>query len=245
MNVRRYLVNCGACLVVGLALFAAMAIAEVPGEVSVTCNEQYTAARAEAVPITQVLGELSKHCGVTVVMQEPLDETVSFSLEQTTVPRIVNRILRSHSFTLRYAQPPTGVGNWLWVFAELPSESQGQQIVLPAQSHFDKQEAIYRLGEVENPRITDRLRNALIDPDSEVREAAVETLGDFQGDEAALALAAVLNDPDVGIRESAVDALGNIGGDISIQLLREMTADRHPVIREAAVDNLEELTEAL
>ncbi len=155
-------------------------------------------------------------------------------------------ILRAYSFILSFAQPPAGASNWLWVLTNNLSQPGRAEII---QAEFpiaaDRQEAIYLLGEDGGGSSMNLLRDALADPDRDVREAAVETLGEIGGDEAAIAVAIALNDPNLDVRETAADALGQIGGDVSIQLLRQMTADRHAVVREAAADNLEQLTEAM
>lgn len=236
-----------ACLLAGLALFVTVAAAEARGVLAVECNDGQVSVHASAVPANRILGEIGRRCDVRIVLHESLDERVSLAIDGMTLPRAVKRILRGRSFMLRFAQPSLGAGNWLWVFADTPSGSRREEIVLPAAPVpvVDAQETIYLLGDEPNQRSMRLLREALADPDRSIREAAVETLGEIGGGEAALAVSAALNDPDVDIRESAVDALGSIGGDTATQLLHQMTADRHSLIREAAADNLEELTNAM
>ena len=54
---------------------------------------------------------------------------------------------------------------------------------------------------------------ALYDPDSRVRESAVEALTGIGGESSADWMLVALGDPDPHIRRTAVEALGEIGGD--------------------------------
>ena len=237
----------GAALVAALAFLSFSASAENrPANPAVDCTDGLMSIRAHAAPIDRILGEMARSCNVTIVLQESIDTPLSIDIERMTPQRAVKRILRDYSFILSYARPSVSTSNWLWVLADSPSQPSRVEII---QAGFpiaaDRQEAIYLLGEDSGELSVNLLRNALADPDRDVREAAVETLGEIGGDEAAVAVAIALNDPDLDVRETAADALGQIGGDVSIQLLRQMTADRHAVVREAAADNLEQLTEAM
>ncbi len=217
-----------------------------PANPVVDCTDGLMSIRAHAAPIDRILSEMARSCNVTIVLQESIDTPLSIDIERMTPQRAVKHILRDYSFILSFAQPSVGASNWLWVLANNLSQPGRAEII---QAGFpiaaDRQEAIYLLGEDSGELSVNLLRNALADPDRDVREAAVETLGEIGGDEAAVAVAIALNDPDLDVRETAADALGQIGGDVSIQLLRQMTADRHAVVREAAADNLEQLTEAM
>ena len=230
-----------------LVFFCLSAAAENrPVNSAVVCADGLMSVRADAVPIDRILAEMARSCDVTIVLQESIDTPLSIDIERMTPQRAVKRILRDYSFILSYAQPPAGTGNWLWVLADDPSPPGRAEIIQAGPPiATDRQEAIYLLGEDSGELSVNLLRNALADPDRDVREAAVETLGEIGGDEAAVAVAIALNDPDLDVREAAADPLGQIGGDVSIQLLRQMTADRHAVVREAAADNLEQLTEAM
>ncbi len=237
----------GAALVAALAFFCLAAVAEdPPANPAVDCTAGLMSVRADAVPIDRILAEMARSCDVTIVLQESIDTPLSIDIERMTPQRAVKRILHDYSFILSYARPSISTSNWLWVLATRPSQPSRAEII---QAGFpiaaDRQEAIYLLGEDSGELSVNLLRNALADPDRDVREAAVETLGEIGGDEAAVAVAIALNDPNLDVRKTAADALGQIGGDVSIQLLRQMTADRHAVVREAAADNLEQLTEAM
>ena len=236
MNTRRSFVNCGACLIAGFAFFISIVCAD---EINIVCTKDYASAQVDQAAITRVLGELAHQCGITVVMDAPLAQTVSLEVERATLPRVVGRILRGHNFTLRYAHPAAASGNWLWVFADIPTVPPAARIVLAMPT--DKQDAIYRIADGEKSTAMVELLTALGDADPEVREAAVETLADIGGSDAALSMAAVVNDPNVDIRETAADTLGQIGGTTAIELLRQMSLDREPAVSRAAAENLREL----
>jgi HEAT repeats len=85
------------------------------------------------------------------------------------------------------------------------------------------------------------LELALIDPDREVRRAAIAGLAALGGDKSARALAIVQTDGDARLRQDAVLALGEIGGATSTQLLRQALLDEDPAVRQAAAELLEQV----
>ena len=246
MNVRELVRKRGVALVAAFAFSYFAGAAEAPpANPTVACTDGLMSIRAQAMPINRILGEMARNCDVTVVLQDSIDTPLSIDIQRMKPQRAVKRLLGDYSFILSY-ESSVGASNWLWVLADNPSQPGRAEIIQAGlQDSADRLEAIYLLGEDGGGSSMNSLRNTLVDPDRDVREATVETLGEIGGDAAALALAIALNDPDPDVRESAADALGQIGGDISIQLLHQMTADSHAVVREAAADNLQELTEPM
>ena len=242
MSVRTSGKICGTGVVAGL-VFCAVGAAENDGDMlAVDCVDGHVSVRANAVPARRVLDELSRRCDIAVRLQIPLMKDITVNFEELPLQRAAGRLLRDRSFILRYAQASPGASNWLWVFADSPdasAEAAGRQPT--AEAGVDKFESIYSLAEPKNTANIDALRDALTDPDRDIREAAVETLAETEADEAARALTIALADPDPEIRQSVLDALGQIGGQTAIQLLRQMLHDSDPVLREAAADNLAEL----
>jgi HEAT repeat protein len=97
--------------------------------------------------------------------------------------------------------------------------------------------APYDSGKSEAPHA---LQLALIDPDREVRRAAIARLAARGGDESARQLAIVQSDDDPRLRRDAVHALGEIGGAISTRVLRQALLDEDPAVRQAAAELLEQ-----
>ena len=87
------------------------------------------------------------------------------------------------------------------------------------------------------------LQLALIDPDREVRRAAIARLAARGGDESARQLAIVQSDDDPRLRRDAVHALGEIGGATSTRVLRQALLDEDPAVRQAAAELLQQASE--
>ena len=237
----------GAGLSAGLAFCSVSAGEQLPDDVTVECTESYISVRATQVPVRRVLRELANRCDITVQLGVPLDEPTSIDIERLRPQRAARRLLGDYSFVLRYARPSPDAGNWLWIFGDRPQQTADEEIISPAAtvSIVDKREVIYRLADDADALTMNYLRNALVDPDRDIREAAVETLAELGTDEAAESLAVALRDPDNEICQSALDALGQIGGSVALRLLREMLDTPDPLLREAAADNFEELNAML
>ncbi len=234
----------GVSLLAGFALPFSVIADGPPDNLVVACAGQTISVHALDVPIRSVLADLSRHCGLTVILREVLEETVSVDLQGVSPQLAAKRILQGRSFVLSYFQPPQQGGNRLWVLADSSVRSGSEDIIRPP-TGVDETEIIYLQAEALDAGLTDRLRDALADTDRDMREAAAETLGELGGDESAHALAVLLSDPDADVRESAADALGRIGGEAAIGYLTQLLADSDPAIREAADDNLAELLGAL
>ncbi len=86
------------------------------------------------------------------------------------------------------------------------------------------------------------LRQALLDPDANVRQAAVDAFTEIGGDDSAMALAIVLHDQDASLREEVVYALGEIGGAAAIDLLAQAQGDPERHIQQAATELLDRLS---
>ena len=106
--------------------------------------------------------------------------------------------------------------------------------------------ALFRIevphGETGDARVLPTLERVLLDPDAQVRRAAVQAIGDIGGDESASLLAFALRDPDPGLREDAVYALLDVGGGHAVLALQLALDDERPAVRSAAAEVLEELS---
>ena len=92
-------------------------------------------------------------------------------------------------------------------------------------------------GEVEDAALVGQ---ALYDPDSRVRESAIEALTGIGGESSADWMLVALGDPDPHIRRTAVEALGEIGGDTAKILLQQSLLDADEGVRDAAEQMLSE-----
>lgn len=89
------------------------------------------------------------------------------------------------------------------------------------------------------------LRDAVSDPDADVRITACEVLGDRGDAEAVKLLSGVLSgDVDNDVRKAAITALGKTGDTAAVPALGEALEDRDPAMQYLAVQSLRETTGA-
>jgi HEAT repeat protein len=213
------------------------------------------------VSLSELLDEIARQSGVTVVRYVALNQRVSLEFHRLSVEQALRRILRHRSFVLEYAaaQPRA-----LWILPQAEeayaaqrraiestnARSSGEdtaaeisrlQAALSSADVEDREEAAMELGESGQVEAVAALSLALADKNKDVREAAIVSLAEIGGAQAAQALAIALADHDPRIREEAVDALGEIGGETAIGLLRQALADNVKFVREAAAEMLDEL----
>ena len=121
------------------------------------------------------------------------------------------------------------------------SELNGYQILAMSDKSGEREDAMVGFGDFKDSSAVEYLQQGLLDPDEDVREAAIESLAELGGADSIRALSLVLNDPDAGIRIDAIDALGEIGGQEAVQLLETAMADENHTVREAAAEWLTDL----
>ncbi len=224
---------------------------------------------AKNVSLKDLLQEISRQSGLSVVGYGSLDEKITIEFHNLSLDEGMRLILRHHSFALAYAQQTPGerhstVPGKVWIFSKaekgystkttvahgnrrrgspkvVPPDIRNLQVALMSEDSSEREDAVDALGESWRPEAIEPLRLALEDPDEDVREAAVEALEEIGGDEAAQALAIALEDEDSWVREEAVEALGEIGGDEAAQALAIALRDEDSSIREEAVEALGEI----
>ncbi len=96
-------------------------------------------------------------------------------------------------------------------------------------SSYRRAEAVKRLGQMEELKITDiplnvhsKLERALVDPEEEVRREAVMSLAFLEGEIAIPLLEPLLNDPMLSVRSNAISAFSYIGKKPSSEVLKKM-----------------------
>ena len=97
-----------------------------------------------------------------------------------------------------------------------------------------REAAASALGRLNSPEATDRLIDAMADPEPSVREMVAWALGDVGSSKATDRLIDAMADPEPAVREAVASALGNIGGPKAAARLIEAMKDVEPSVREAA-----------
>ena len=202
----------------------------------------------------QILDELARRGGFTLVCHDVLAERVTLRIDRLPFDEAFAVLLRDRNYTLHYVASndvgaegvrPTVRVATLYVYSARDSDSGTEQVDvgretverLGAEALTDmdasiRYQAVDALAEIGNERAIRILQQALTDPESDVREAAIDALGYIGGDESASALAIALNDESAMLREEAVAALGNVGGPVAITLLERAVDEGSRTARE-------------
>lgn len=227
--------------------------------------------KIEGIALRELLREIARQSGLTVMVSGPLEERVTIEFQQLLLDKGLRRILRRQNFVVEYAvprhdEPPSTHARpkTLWVVAKGTPSHRMQHLVVEtrragatdevdpvdirkwqaaskSEDVIDSVNAIEALGDSEHPDAVLSLRSALTDEDEEVREAAIAALTEIGGEAAANALSIALRDDDVALREDAVAALGIIGGEAAAQALSIALYDGDVSIREDALAVLAEI----
>ena len=284
MKPLRVFTFCLLCLTVSLTLFSSITQAQDKPKTTMAQTQPSQSAhsiqfvndlltvKVKYVPLKEVIQEISRQSGLSVVGSGSLDEKITIEFHNLPLDEGMRLILCHHSFALAYAQQtPEGSKSavprpqTLWIFSkaekgypikttvvdgntrrgalkDVPPGIPSLQVALMSEDSSAREDAVDALGESGRPEAIEFLSLALEDEDEDVREAAIDALANIGGNEAAQALAIALQDEDSSIREEAVEALGEIGGEAAIHLLAQALADEDQSIREAAAEMLAELT---
>ena len=189
-----------------------------PQNLRVHVNDNLVTINATNVMVRDLLTEISKHTGLKVVSNLPLDRTLSIDLDQRTLPKVLSRILRDENTILQSITNGDSQDYILWVIADGSSRSD---VAANATLVIDPNATTTDLG--------------LNDENPNVRFDAVMDLAD--GDSSAV-LAQALADPEPEIREAAVFALAEVGDETSVHLIRQALSDPDRDVREVAEEML-------
>ncbi len=99
-------------------------------------------------------------------------------------------------------------------------------------------QAARRLGAIDRPEVVAALTEALSDPRTDVRLAAVEALGQRGGARAERALVTALEDAAIPVRLAAMDALAGLGATVAVEPLVARLADERSELRWGAIEAL-------
>ena len=168
---------------------------------------------ADNVMVRDLLAEISKHTGLKIVSNLPLDQTITIDLDPRTLPRVLNSILKDENTILQSSNYGDSQDYILWVIADGTS----------------------RADVAANARLVIDPNLGLNDENPNVRLDAVMDLAD--GDSSA-ALAQALGDPEPDIREAAIFALAEVGDETSVHLIRQALNDPNRDVREVAEEML-------
>lgn len=237
---------------------------------SVLCTDGFLSVQAQAVTLAELLDEVARQCGLTVVWYVSLEERVSVAFQKLSLTQGLQRILRNRSHVLM--STPTRLGSrqttlvntqTLWILPQGEEKYSARPSLAGTTGSFLSNEDalnISRLGAaLSNGNLEHReqaamalgkrgqtlaiapLSQALADKGDEVRDAAVLSLAKIGGADATRALAVALRDRDPHIREQAVNALGEDGGAIATGLLQQALMDDVAFVRQAATEILQQL----
>ena len=185
----------------------------------------------EGVPLDQLLERIGSEAGLEVHGAQRLHEPVSRRFEDLPLAEAIPRVLNgAYGFTLLAPEISedggTARGGTLWILSEDASNGPpavpGRQ--RPRLSESTLQEALNRPLHERRRALdaaidaggtvaVDQLREALADPDAELRKAAIEALGELDDESAAQVLAHAVEDPDPELRREALKSLARIGNE--------------------------------
>lgn len=219
-------------------------------------------------PLKDVLDEIAEQTGLVVEGHATSDSRITIDLEALSLEAVLPLIMGERSYALQYGREPTRDGARYvkvprrlrlfdderapardrWSRRDLAVGGRDDDTVDPARlgvilehsdNAWDREDAVEVLAESEHPEVAVPLVGvALVDPDQDVRWAAVEALATLGGDQAADLLQAALRDEEMRIREGAIEALETLGGDHAVRSLGVALQDSDADLRERAVDAL-------
>jgi len=103
-----------------------------------------------------------------------------------------------------------------------------------ASGWITRENAIWALGALGNPKAVPVVSSALEDKEAAVRRRGAWALGALDASEAVTALVGALSDEDAGVRRQAAWALGAIGNRAGVDGLVKALTDASPEVREQA-----------
>ena len=248
-----------ACVAAGV-LFSPGAGADTPGftkpdvrhasgHLRVDVADALVSLEARAISVVDIITELARQSNLQIVLDEPIEGTVSLELVRVSMPVALTRILKDHDFALKVVHDSRGEVDaaTLWVFHRSPNEqAPSGHDVSAAERHSgsveqranERMNAVQRYAALEEQEALAYLNEALADVDPVVRKKAVTLLADLESDGASSMLITALWDSDAHVREEAVHALRQTGEAMLTQSLHNALADPNDSVRSAAIQAL-------
>ena len=238
---------------------------------TVRCTDGFLSVKVHDVTLAELLSEIARLCGFTLVPYVALEQRLSAEFYNLTLAQGLRRILGSRSFALKYAPPlpekwllAAAPAETLWILprdnekhstqASVPATTGGGKFLhddsidvsklestLSDGNSEDREQAAAALGKRGDASAVAPLIRALSDSNAEVRETVIASLAEIGGSHAVQALAVALRDDDPRVREQIIDALGEVGGQVANGLLQHALTDDVAFVRQAAAEVLEQL----
>lgn len=204
--------------------------------------------RAVDVPVKDLIEEIRKKSGIAVEIrdQKAAQKRVTVDLTDLSPELAVEDMLRGLSFALFYD------GDRLSQVVVLSAEALPPQLSLsrtssarpaskpsPAASKPSAADSVpdfEELLERDRDKGMKAVKEALANPDSEIKTAALEALTDTEGEGVLPLLSGALRDPDPSFRMEVLEALADKG---ELQLVRSALSDQNTEVREKAAELLE------
>lgn len=230
--------------------------APIDPSILVEFQNQQLSVHAERVPLSALLAEIQEKSGIAIDFRDEkaAASEVSVDLKNVAPARALEEILRGLNFAYFYS------GARLTRVVVLP---QGGKIFKPAAGIFqpgrlqgilqrklpalplkdkavsEKLGRIDELDESKDPKSGAALGEFLTDPNSEVKEAALQALADKPGANVTQLIRRGLNDKDPEFRISVLEVLADRG---DLESLRKAKSDPNEDVRERVADLLENAT---
>jgi len=220
---------------------------------------------ARRVALGDILRALAQQAHLEIKSDLPLTERVDIELQSGSLPSVLQRLLRNHSYGLRFYvtaamsdQQPPMVGQ-LRIFAHARQSPAGVTIttihstpnrdteiwqlqqLLSSDETKVRLQAVSDLGDMDESLATEGLLQALKDPEPSIRIEAVTLLGESRDASIVPHIELMLDDTDIKVQRAAIFALGDIGTDNAKQVLQKILQHPAPVLRKTAAKALEYL----
>jgi len=220
-----------------------------PGELQVLMRDGLVTLHARNMSVEDVIREIAIRSDLRLVQHVHLDEVLSITIEQQSLPDVLREVLGDDSYQLYQAVPGDDVADpgeaipgTLWIFSEgsalAPAATMFLEAVIYQGTVGEKKEAIRELRRLGTPDAIQTLSLALGDDDPRVSKAAMEALSWIGGDDALAAIASASMDEDPAVRGRAADAMAMAGGYSSTEYLNISLSDEDPNVRASAIDSL-------
>ncbi len=210
--------------------------------------------------LVDILQEIAQKTELIVYIHDSLDERITLQVENLSLPEVLAKLLRNHSFALRYVKPISNRGSVqpeavskLWVYADvdttISTEKSVSNLGSPVrvirseknkeQLQPEKEDAT--LAQHDSGEQISDLSVMLLDENKNVRLDAVATLADMGNAGSLTLLASALNDEDSAVREQAVDALLALDRVDTVHLFEQAINDTDSAVRAAAISAISEI----
>lgn len=217
-------------------------------ELEITVGDGHVAVTARGVTAQAVLDEIAAAGDLRLIQDQAVDSIVDLDTGPVHLGRIVAELLPGRSYQLHDAAGTEAAGGTgpprytLWIFPDNATLASSQTVSLEAMLLFgdrrEKADAVRKLRGLRGDDAVQALCIALADPDTTVRDAALEALARIGTDASLAAIASLQGQPDPQLRVRAADALSRTRSESALRYLELGLQDPDPNVRIAVVDGL-------